>query len=116
MINLLNIKRQKGLSLIESVLSSVIGLFILTSSFLVINSTIMTSVTSQKRVQLNQELEKKIDHYILTGNFNSTSIQGNEFLKSKASNSSLVKFVGKNKESGIAVSKEIIKYKSSVNI
>jgi hypothetical protein len=116
MVRLLNIKRQEGLSLIESVLSSMIGLFILTSSFIVINSTIMTSVTSQKRVQLNQELEKKIDHYILTGSFNNTSIQGNDFLESKTSNSSLVKFVGKNKESGITISKEIIKYKSSVNI
>ncbi|WP_245323083.1 hypothetical protein [Francisella sp. LA112445] len=112
----MSISRQKGLSLIESVLSSVIGLFILTSSFLVINSTIMTSVTSEKRVQLNQELDKKIDHYILTGDFNKSPTQGDEFLKSKSSDPSLVKFIGKNKDSGITISKEIIKYKSSVNI
>lgn len=74
MINVLKSKRQKGLSLVESLISSGIGLFILTSSFLVINSTIMTSVTSEKRVQLSQELDKKIDHYILTGRFNKSSI------------------------------------------
>ncbi|MED7787663.1 hypothetical protein [Francisella sp. 19X1-34] len=76
----------------------------------------MASVTSAKRVQLSQELNKKIGHYILTGDFNDASTKGNSFLKSKSLNSSLVKFVGKNKESGITISKEIIKYKSSVNI
>ncbi|MED7819880.1 MULTISPECIES: PulJ/GspJ family protein [unclassified Francisella] len=103
-------KRQQGLSLIESLISSFIGLFIVTSSFLVINSTIMTSVASEKRVQLTEELDKKINYYILTGSFNKGSIEGNDFFKSKASSSSLVKFVGTNEKSRITVSKEVIKY------
>ncbi|BCD92455.1 hypothetical protein fh0823_25940 [Francisella halioticida] len=70
----------------------------------------MTSVVSEKRVQLSQELNKKIDHYILTGSFNKSSVEGNSFLKFKGSGSSLVKFVGENKESGITVSKEVIKH------
>ncbi|API86151.1 PilW family protein [Francisella uliginis] len=114
MRNLLNIKRHKGLSLIESLISSAIGLFILTSSFLVINSTLMTSVTSEKKVQLSQELDKKVDSYILTGKFDKNSTQqGNDFLKVKGSSSNLVKFVGENKESGITVSKEVIKHNKS---
>lgn len=113
MRNLLNIKRHKGLSLIESLISSAIGLFILTSSFLVINSTLMTSVTSEKKVQLSQELDKRADSYILTGKFDKNSAEGNSFLKTKGSSSNLVKLVGQNKESGITVSKEVIKHNKS---
>lgn len=52
-------RRQKGLSLIESVISSGLVLFILSSSFLVINSTVKTSVTTEKRVLLAEQLDKK---------------------------------------------------------
>lgn len=102
--------KQQGLSLVESIISSGLILFVLLSSFLVINSVITTSVTVEKKVQLSQQLDKKIAQYILTGKFSTTSIAKSDFLQTKSSNSNLVKFVGINQNFGIKVSREVIKY------
>jgi type II secretory pathway pseudopilin PulG len=102
--------KQKGLSLIESIISSALILFILSASFLVINSTITTSFISEKKVLLAEQLDKKINQYVLTGRFNATTIANNTFSEVKSSNSKLAKFIGKNKDFGIIVSKEVIKY------
>ncbi|AKE19768.1 hypothetical protein RO31_1914 [Francisella tularensis subsp. tularensis str. SCHU S4 substr. NR-28534] len=47
------------MSLVESLISSGLILFVLLSSFLVINSVITTSVTVEKKFQLSQQLDKK---------------------------------------------------------
>nr|WP_235261373.1 hypothetical protein [Francisella sp. FSC1006] len=117
-IKIVNIKRrflrkQKGLSLIESVISSGLVLFMLSSSFLVINSTIKTSVNTEKKTLLAEQLDKKIDYYILTGRFSTSSVDNNTFTQTKSSNSKLAKFIGKNNDFGITVSKEVIKYGKS---
>ncbi|MDE4990306.1 hypothetical protein NAH39_09280, partial [Francisella tularensis subsp. holarctica] len=57
--------KQRGLSLVESLISSGLILFVLLSSFLVINSVITTSVSVEKKFQLSQQLDKKIVKYIL---------------------------------------------------
>lgn len=106
--------KQKGLSLIESVISSGVMLFVLSSVFLVINSTITTSVSIEKRTLLAEQLNRRIDNYILTGRFDTTSVENKDFSQSKSSNSKLAKFVGKDKEFGITVSKEVIRYGKSV--
>ncbi|AIT10324.1 hypothetical protein LO80_07800 [Candidatus Francisella endociliophora] len=107
------LRKQKGLSLIESVISSGLVLFMLSSSFLVINSTIKTSVNTEKKTLLAEQLDKKIDYYILTGRFSTSSVDNNTFTQTKSSNSKLAKFIGKNNDFGITVSKEVIKYGKS---
>ncbi|WP_369844738.1 hypothetical protein [Francisella philomiragia] len=51
--------KQKGASLVESIISSGLILFVLSSSFLIINSSITTSVIAEKKTQLIQQLDKK---------------------------------------------------------
>ncbi|WP_234384142.1 hypothetical protein [Francisella noatunensis] len=51
--------KQKGASLVESIISSGLILFVLSSSFLIINSLITTSVIAEKKTQLIQQLDKK---------------------------------------------------------
>ena len=55
--------KQRGLSLVENIISSRLILFALFSSFLVINVAIKTSVTVEKKVQLIQQIEKNISIY-----------------------------------------------------
>ncbi|APC92200.1 MULTISPECIES: type II secretion system protein [Francisella] len=102
--------KQRGLSLVESIISAGLILFVLSSSFLVINAAVKTSVTVEKKVQLTQRLDKKIDQYILTGRFNTIAIGNSDFLQVKSSNSKLIKFVGVDKDFGIRISKEVIRY------
>ena len=102
--------KQRGLSLVDNIISSGLILFALFSSFLVINAAIKTSVTVEKKVQLVQQLDKKISQYILKGKFNHMPVSNSDFLQAKSSNSKLVKFVGIDKNFGIRISKEVIKY------
>ncbi|MEY8702743.1 type II secretion system protein [Francisella philomiragia] len=102
--------KQKGVSLVESIISSGLILFVLSSSFLIINSSITTSVITEKKTQLIQQLDKKIADYILTGRFNDQTIGDDYFSQKKVNDSKMIKFVAKNKDFNICVSKEIMKY------
>lgn len=106
--------KQKGASLVESIISSGLILFVLSSSFLIINSSITTSVIAEKKTQLIQQLDKKIADYILTGKFNTKAIGDDYFSQKRVSDSKMTKFVAKNKDFNICVAKEIIKYGSSL--
>ncbi|AFJ42842.1 hypothetical protein [Francisella orientalis] len=77
-----NANKQKGASLVESIVSSGLILFVL-SSFLIINSSITTSVIAEKKIQLTQQLDKKIADYILTGKFNTKTIDDDYFFQKK---------------------------------
>lgn len=98
------------MSLVESVISSGIILFVLSSSFLVINSTIKISTTVEKKTLLAEQLDQKIDHYILTGHFEKAPVDNNNFSQVKSSNSGLAKFIAEDKDLDIVVSKEVVKY------
>ena len=107
-------KKQSGVSLIETVISSCIILFILSSSFLVFDSNMINSAVSQKRVELVNQLDKKINQYLLTGVFNTSSIGQSTFFYRKASSHKLVKFVAKDTASDVEVSKEILKHGKTI--
>ncbi|AJI53428.1 type II secretion system protein [Francisella philomiragia] len=106
--------KQKGASLVESIISSGLILFVLSSSFLIINSSITTSVIAEKKTQLIQQLDKKIADYILTGKFNTKTIDDDYFFQKKVNDSKLTKFIAKNKDFDLCISKEIIKYGSNL--
>lgn len=105
----LKFNNQRGMSLIETTISSGILLFILSSSFLVINTTVSTSSVVERKVELSQRLDAKIDRYLVTGKFNSTPIQSNEFKQIKASSPKIVKFEGKDKDLDVKISREVMK-------
>lgn len=103
------IKFQRGMSLIETIISSSILLFILSTSFLVINTTIGTTSVIEKKMQLSQNLDSKIDRYLITGKFNHAYNQSNEFKQVKSSNPKIAKFEAKNKDFNIKITKEVLK-------
>ena len=103
-------KNQSGISLIETVISSCIILFILSSSFLVFNSNMVNSTVSKKKVELANQLERKINKYLLTGMFSTSRIGQSTFFYRKASSPKLIKFVAKNTAFDVEVSKEILRH------
>lgn len=105
--------KQKGISLVESIISSGLILFVLSSSFLIINSSITTSVIAEKKTQLIQELDKKIAIYVLTGKFNTEAVSSDYFFQKRVNNPKMIKFIAKNKNFDICVSKEVMKYVSN---
>jgi len=107
-------KKQSGISLIESVVSSCIVLFILTSSFLVFNSSMINTVVSKKRVELANQLDRKVNKYLLTGVFSTSRIGQSTFFYRKASSPKLVKFVAKNTAFDVEMSKEILRHGKTI--
>lgn len=108
------VRKQRGVSLIETVISSCVILFILSSSFLIFNSNIVHSSVSEKKVKLVNQLDKKISDYLLTGVFNTSKIGQNTFFYTKASNPKLIKFVAKDSTFAVKVSKEVLKYEKTI--
>ncbi|MFT4694485.1 MAG: hypothetical protein ACI8TE_001401 [Francisella sp.] len=107
-------REQSGVSLIETVISSCIILFILSSSFLVFNSNMINSSVSGKRVELVDQLDRKINKYLLTGVFSTSRIGQSTFFYKKASSPKLVKFVAKNTVFNVEVSKEILRHGKTI--
>ncbi|MFT5950762.1 MAG: hypothetical protein ACI9BN_001015 [Francisella sp.] len=107
-------REQSGVSLIETVISSCIILFILSSSFLVFNSNMINSSVSGKRVELVDQLDRKINKYLLTGVFSTSRIGQSTFFYKKASSPKLVKFVAKNTAFNVEVSKEILRHGKTI--
>ena len=107
-------KKQIGVSLIETVISSCIILFILSSSFLVFNSNMVNSAVSEKKVELANQLDRKINKYLLTGVFSTSRIGQSTFFYRKASSHKLVKFVAKNTAFDVEVSKEILRHNKAI--
>lgn len=108
------IKKQQGVSLIETVISACIILFILSSSFLVFSSNIVHSSVSEKKVELANQLDKKINTYLLTGVFSTSRVGQSTFFYKKASSPKLVKFSAKNTAFDVQVSKEILRHGKTV--
>lgn len=105
----LRLTNQQGISLIETTISSVILLFILSSSFLIISTTIGSSTVVDKKVELSQKLDSKVDRYLVTGEFKSSSTKSNEFKEVNLSNPKIIKFEAKDKDFNICISKEVLK-------
>jgi Tfp pilus assembly protein PilV len=104
----LKLSNQSGMSLIETTISSGILLFILSSSFLVINTTISTSSVVERKVELSQRLDAKIDRYLVTGRFNAAPVKSNEFKQVQSSNPKIAKFEAKDNDFNVKISKEVL--------
>ncbi|QLE79845.1 hypothetical protein FLM55_08920 [Francisella sp. Scap27] len=105
----LKLSNQSGMSLIETTISSGILLFILSSSFLIINTTVSTSSVVERKVELSQRLDAKVDRYLVTGRFNAVPVESDEFEQVKSSNPKIAKFEAKDKDFNVKISREVLK-------
>lgn len=100
----------KGISLIESLISIAIMLFIMTTFALVISSTITTSTLADKKVKLTDALDEKIDEYSITGNFILSGSGDITFSQSDVEGDpDLIRFEANNTAFDIVVSREVTK-------
>jgi type II secretory pathway pseudopilin PulG len=96
--------RQQGITLVESMISIAILMFLLFAFFLVFNSTILSSSTLNKQVDMTSALDQRIDDYVLTGSFNDTSSGSMVFSQEATDDPAIVKFTVTG--DGITVSKD----------
>ncbi|AIT09313.1 hypothetical protein LO80_04575 [Candidatus Francisella endociliophora] len=103
-------KSIKGISLIESVISIAIMLFIMTTFSLVISSTITTSTLADKKVRLTDALDERIDEYAILGTFNTSSSGSMTFSQFDVEEDpDLIKFEANNTDFNLQVSREVSK-------
>jgi type II secretory pathway pseudopilin PulG len=98
------VTKQQGITLVESIISMAILLFLLFAFFLIFNSTILSTSTLNKRVDMVSALDQRIDDYALTGNFDNTSSGSMVFSQEATDDPTTVKFTVTG--SGITVSKD----------
>lgn len=89
----------KGFTIIEVLIIAALGLFTLMTAFYAIANTILT----EKKVELVDQLEIRIDEYMLTGNFDNSSLVDISF--SKVSSGSIDEFTVTNNRFSIEVVK-----------
>lgn len=98
------VAKQRGITLVESMISIAILMFLLFAFFLVFNSTILSSSTLNKQVDMTSVLDQRIDDYVLTGSFNDTSSGSMVFSQKATDDPAIVKFTVTG--DGITVSKD----------
>ncbi len=92
----LNTKKYKGFTFLEVLIASLLGVFALIAAFYAIGNILSNAVLSEKKVELVDELEARVDNYMLTGNFDD-SAQGNiTFSRVDDGSSAIREFVATN--------------------
>ncbi|AXH30351.1 MULTISPECIES: hypothetical protein [Francisella] len=106
----MRIKKHKylqGISLIEAIISISIILFILTAFSLLISSTIINNTLADKKVELIDTLDQRIEDYSMLGSFDTTSSGSITFSQSDVNeNPNLIRFEASNTAFDISISKE----------
>jgi type II secretory pathway pseudopilin PulG len=97
-------KKNKGITFIEVIISLVILLFLFFAVFYTLGNVLSGSILAQKKVEIINELDTRVNHYDITGSFDETSSNGITF--SQTSISAMVKeFVASSQAYGISVLK-----------
>ncbi|MBK2084721.1 pilus assembly protein [Francisella adeliensis] len=81
-MSLKNIKSQKGFGIVESMLSAMILLFVLSSGFILLNSVLVSIALDNKKDEISSTLDERVSIYRLTGVFDDKPTKnGIEFKK-----------------------------------
>lgn len=109
---------QRGVSLVETLISTALSLFVLTSLLLIINALIFHSYFIEKKIQLTNTLNSKLDEYMLMDYFDTSSSSSFlSFHKNDIANRTglnggsykLVKLTGEDSDNNITVVKKALK-------
>lgn len=102
--------KKYGLSLIETLISVALLLFTLFAMFLVFDSTVLSSNTVDKKVELSDALNDRVDDYNLTGVFDTSSLGSITFTQQQTNDPNIIRFTANEKNIDISISKDISKY------
>ena len=97
-------KKQKGYLLIEVLIAMSITMFLLFGALYVVGSILSGSALSEKRVELVDELDTRINNFVLSNSFNSDSL-GDMTFNQGISSGGILTFVGENSNYNITVVK-----------
>ncbi|ADA79272.1 type II secretion system protein [Francisella tularensis] len=67
-------KANKGFTIIEVLIVAALGLFTLMTAFYAIGNILSNAILTEKKVELVDELETRVDEYMLTGSFDDSSL------------------------------------------
>ena len=97
-------KNNKGMTFIEVMISIAILLFLFFAVFYTLGNVMSGAILAEKKVELINELDTRVNQYGVTGNFDTASSNGMVF--SELSISDMVKeFVAENQTYGLSVLK-----------
>ncbi|WP_052399173.1 type II secretion system protein [Candidatus Francisella endociliophora] len=74
-------KNNKGFSMIELMITVVLIVFLLFAVFYAISSVISGSILTEKRVELTNQLDKRVNEFMVTGEFDTSDADGITFAK-----------------------------------
>ncbi|APC92195.1 MULTISPECIES: type II secretion system protein [Francisella] len=74
-------KSNKGFTIIEVLIVAALGLFVFMTAFYAIGNILANAILTEKKVELVDELETRVDEYMLTGDFNDSSFGDISFSK-----------------------------------
>ena len=98
-------KNEKGLSLIEVLISSALGLFMLFTVLYFMGNILTRTTLLTKKVQLADELSNRVSDFIISNNFDSNNLNAMSFSKSTSSNG-LNTFTARNNDFGISITQQ----------
>ncbi|MEY8766550.1 MULTISPECIES: PulJ/GspJ family protein [Francisella] len=100
----LNTKKRKGFTFLEVLIASLLGVFVLIAVFYAVGNILSNGVLTEKRVELANELEARVDNYMLAGNFDD-SPSGDLAFSRVDSGSGIREFIGINSNFSLQVIK-----------
>ncbi|MEY8714038.1 type II secretion system protein [Francisella philomiragia] len=100
----ISVKNLKGFVFLEVLIASILGIFVLIAAFYAIGNILSNAVLTEKKVELANELESRVDNYMLTGNFDDSSF-GDLTFSRVDSGSGIREFVGTNSSFSLQIIK-----------
>ncbi|MBK2044757.1 prepilin-type N-terminal cleavage/methylation domain-containing protein [Allofrancisella guangzhouensis] len=98
--------RKKGFSLLEVLIASAITIFLLFTAFYAIGNLLSGSILAEKKVELADELDNRINHFFVTKVFDD-SPSGEMTFANLGSNANIITFIGTNSIYNISITKRI---------
>ncbi|AJI47902.1 prepilin-type N-terminal cleavage/methylation domain-containing protein [Francisella philomiragia] len=101
----ISVKNFKGFTFIEVLIASILSIFVLIAAFYAIGNILSSAVLSEKKVELVDELESRVDNYMLTGNFDDSPLGNITFSRVGSGSSVIREFVATNPDFSLQVVK-----------
>lgn len=98
-------KANKGFTIIEVLIVADLGLFTLMTAFYAIGNILSNAILTEKKVELVDKLETRVDEYMLTGNFDDSSLGNITFSRVDSGSSMIREFAATNPDFSLQVTK-----------
>ncbi|AJI54368.1 putative pilus assembly protein [Francisella philomiragia] len=111
----ISVKNFKGFTFIEVLIASILGIFVLIAAFYAIGNILSNAVLTEKKVELVDELEARVDNYMLTGNFDDSPLGNITFSRVGSGSSVIREFVATNPDFSLQVVKRTYSVAPQIN-